>query len=148
MLAEITNSPRGANVAANAFTTPTKTTGTKPVSTSKLSTLGRSSSTKKLAQKQSSSSHFKAGLQRETEIELVFAAGGPLGFTFGGGGAEGEAEVITTTGQAVTAGLQRGDEIIAINGLSIEGIEHDEVADMLKQAQPLQADCPARPVCE
>lgn len=135
MLAEITNSPRGANVAANSFTTPNKATATKPASTSKLSTLSRSSSAKKLAQKQSSSSHFKAGLQRETEIELVFAADGPLGFTFGGGGAEGEAEVITTTGQAVTAGLQRGDEIIAINGLSIEGIEHDEVADMLKQAQ-------------
>ena len=123
MLAEITNSPRN-------ITTVTKHAGfTTPAKAAKAIKTKTPSSTKRTT-RQSSSSHFKAGLQRQNEIELTFSEDGPLGFLFAGSG-----EILQTDGQSTSSGMQVLDEITAVGDVRvIEGMGHDEVLMLLKSA--------------
>ena len=103
------------------FTTPAK--AAKAVKT-------KTPSSTKRTTRQSSSSHFKAGLQRQNEIELTFSEDGPLGFLFAGSG-----EILQTDGQSTSSGMQVLDEITAVGDVRvIEGMGHDEVLMLLKSA--------------
>jgi hypothetical protein len=134
MLSEITNSPRNiSNVAKpNRFATPVKTVKATP-------TKARSSA-KRIA-KQTSSSHFKAGLQRQNEVELTFSEQGPLGITFGKISENGQAHSVLTIhdGQAVNSGMEVHDVITAVGDVRTERLDHDSVFALLtNSARPLK----------